>query len=147
MTNATQFSLANRKQLSDLLADKYDSLRQRTRDKFRAKERQLREALIKEYAEKKGVTALTAQIAAAEAKIQELNGKLEVLGFELERDGSLDLRSSDSNPIRKTIDERVEKQLGTWSAIEARFDSAQVAMMTVASLEDAEKLLKAVQEI
>ena len=50
-------------------------------------------------------------------------------------------------PLDKIIDDRIEKQIGTVRAIDDRFDSAQVAMMTVATLEDAEKLLKSVSEV
>ena len=68
------------------------------------------------------------------------------LGFEL-RYGDLRFTDEGSKRLTKTIDKRVEKELGTSDAIDARFDSAQIAMMTVASLEDAEKLLKSVSEI
>jgi hypothetical protein len=56
-------------------------------------------------------------------------------------------RGRSSNPISNIIDERVKKDIGTVEDIKARFDSVQVAMMTVSTLEDAEKLLKSVSEI
>jgi hypothetical protein len=69
------------------------------------------------------------------------------LGFDYDDDGDLTLQGGSSNPLDKIIDGRIEKELGSPDAIDARFESAQIAMMTVASLEDAEKLLKAVSEI
>jgi hypothetical protein len=59
----------------------------------------------------------------------------------------LTLYNAESNPLDKIIDDRIERVIGTCDAIEARIESALIAVMTVASLEDAEKLLKSVSEI
>jgi hypothetical protein len=146
MTQTSNLSLANRKQLADMLGNLYGGLRQKARDRFRHKEQTLKVALVKEYAEKKGALKAVVQIDAAQSKIQELKRELAVLGFQLDSDG-LDLSRGSSDTLRKLINERIERELGTEDALEARFDSAQIAMMTVASLEDAEKLLKSVSEI
>lgn len=145
MTNS-QFSLANRKQLADMLGSQYEGLRYRTKEKFREKQQALCQSLIKEFAEKKGALKLTGQIEAAEEKIKATKAELLQLGFEFD-DDDLTLSGGSVNPLDSIIDARVEKEIGTSDAIDARFDSAQIAMMTVASLEDAEKLLKSVSEI
>lgn len=144
--NTNQFSLANRKQLADMLGDKYDGLRYRMKQKFRARWQSLRDSFVLEYAEKKGAGKLLSQINGAKAKIEELEAELCALGFDLDT-GGLALRDSNSNPLDKLIDDRIEKEIGTEDAIDARFDSAQIAMMTVATLEDADKLLKSVSAI
>ena len=144
--NNQQFSLANRKQFADMLADDYNGLRSKVKRQFRQKVELLQKALVNEYAEKKGALKLVAQIDAARLKVRELSAELAELGFEI--DGK-DLRLSNpaSNPLDRIIDQRIEKDLGSNDAIDARFDSAQLAMMTIASLEDAEKLLKSVSEV
>jgi hypothetical protein len=144
--NTSQFSLANRKQLADLLADRYDGLRSKAKHKLSQKSQELRQSLIKEFAEKKGATKLASQIEVADAKVEELKAELSALGFEF-YNGDLSLHDQRNNLLDKTIDARIDKELGTADDIDARFDSAQIAMMTVASLEDAQKLLKVVSEI
>lgn len=142
----SNFSLANRKQLADLLGHDYNGLRDKAKSKYRNAEHNLRRTLTEEYSEKKGASKLVTQIEGYESKIKELNAEIAVLGFRFE-DGDLSLKYGDSNPLKKLIDERIEKELGSEESLHARFDSAQLAMMTVASLEDAEKLLKSVSEI
>lgn len=145
MTNS-QFSLANRKQLADLLADKYDSLRSKAKSKLREKRQRVYQSLVNEYAEKKGALKIVEQIKVARQRIADLEDELHKLGFE-ERYGSLSTFGTAGSSLDTSINARVDKELGTSDDIDARFDSTQIAMMTVASLEDAEKLLKSVSEI
>jgi hypothetical protein len=141
--NNSNLSLANRKQLADMLNDRYDGLRYKAKQKFKQKASELRKALIDEYAEKKGASAVVRQIDAANKKLQELNLELKQLGFEVCY-GSLRLFDENSNPLDDAIDKRVEKDLGCLADIDARFDSAQLAMMTVPTLEEARKLFESV---
>jgi len=129
-----------------MLGNQYEGLRYKARQKFRQKVQALNKSFIVEYAGKKGATKLISQIDTALSKIEELKAELTGLGFDFD-DGDLTLRGGSANPLDKIIDDRIEKEIGTEDAIEARFDSAQIAMMTVASLEDADKLLKSVSEI
>jgi hypothetical protein len=147
MTTNSQFSLANRKQLADLLANKYEGLRYNAKQRFGKKRDELRASFIKELAEKKGALTVYRKIEAAKDQIQDLESELAGLGFDLNYSGHLELSRDGVNLHSKTIDARVAKEIGTLDSIDARFDSAQLAMMTVASLEDAEKLLKSVSEI
>ena len=143
----SQFSLANRKQLADMLGSKPNGLRCQALSRFNEKHRTLRLSLLEEYAEKKGGFKLVGQIETAEKRIQEWKAELSTLGFRLDYDGDLSLEGGSRNTLYKIIDDRLDKELGTSQGIDVRFDSAQIAMMTVASLEDAEKLLKSVAEI
>lgn len=144
--NTNQFSLANRKQLADMLADKYDSLRSKAKNKLREKHQALYSKLLDESAEKKGALKFVEQIKVARQKISDLEDELLKLGFQ-ENHGDLYTNGDVGNTLRKSIEARVDKELGTSDGIDARFDSIQLAMMTVASLEDADKLLKSVSTI
>lgn len=144
--NTNQFSLANRKQLADFLGNQYEGLRWKAIQKFRNQRNELEQAIVNEYAEKKGAAKLAAQIEIAHTKIKELEAELSALGFIIDND-DFTISVPSSTPLDKIIDARIEKEIGTDDAIEARFNSAQIAMMTVASLEDADKLLKSVSSI
>lgn len=147
MSNTSQLSLANRKQLADLLADKYDSLRSTIKHKWDDKHDSLYETYLREHAEKKGVLPILKQVDDAQRKWNQLTLELKQLGFELRDDGSLRLSHSDADPIDKVIEAKIQKEIGTRRDIDARFDSAHLAMMTVETLQDAQKLLKSVQEV
>lgn len=130
-----------------MLDDRWNGLRSKTKSKLHEKQSKLRDALIKEYGEEKGATTLMRQVDTAEAKLKELKLAISQLGFDY-REGNLCLSDDGDNSLDKLIDERAKKDLGIEDDdIDARFDRAQVAMMTVASLEDAEKLLKSVTEV
>ena len=144
--NTNPFSLANRKQLADMLADKYDSLRGKAKSKLREKRQALCGTFLNESAEKKGALKFVEQIKVARQRVADLTDELRKLGFE-ERYGSLSTTGDVGTALCKNIEARVDKELGTSDDIDARFDSTQIAMMTVASLEDAEKLLKSVTSI
>lgn len=144
--NTSPFSLANRKQLADLLKDSYEGLRHKTKQKWNTKAEGLRKSMIEEYAEKKGALPLLRQIEANHKKIEELELEIQQLGFEWSC-RRLGLHGGSSNPLDDIIDARIEKEIGSRDAIDARFDSAQIAMMTIATLEDADKLLKSVSEL
>jgi hypothetical protein len=145
--NNSNLSLANRKQLADLLADRYDSLRSKVKSKMREKRSELEEALIRELAEKKGALKVATQINATKEKLKELRDELAHFGFQLHDDGDLLLAGDAGRALSRALESRIDKELGTLDAIDARFDSTQIAMMTVATLEDAEKLLKSVSSI
>jgi hypothetical protein len=148
--NTNQFSLANRKQPADMLGRNYDSLRSKAKDTLRDKREALLESLIKEHAEKKGAFKALALIKAARAKLKEQERELSQLGFSFYDDDDDDVRRAGGDAgrtLRKLIEAQIDKELGTSNDIDARFDSIQVAMMTVASLEDADKILKSVSTI
>lgn len=146
MKTDSNLSLANRKQLADMLGNQYDGLRYKAMQKFRNQRENLETALIKEYAEKKGAAKLAGQIEIAHTKIKELEAELSALDFVID-DDDFTLSVVSSRPLDKIISDRIEKELGTDDGIEARFTSAQIEMMTVASLEDAEKILNSVSAL
>jgi hypothetical protein len=147
MTNNSQFSLANRKQLADMLSDKYEGLRYKAKQRFNRRRTELYDSFLKELAKGKGALVVYQKIDDAKDRIEELKTELSGLGFKVGYNGDLELNNEGTSLHDKTLDARVEKEIGTVDDIDARFDSTQVAMMTVASLEDAEKLMKSVSDI
>jgi hypothetical protein len=143
MQNVSNLSSTSRKELADLLGHKEGSLRNRATSRFREQRQDFYDALLNEYAEKKGALKLANQIASAQDQINEWKAELSTVGFSLGYDGELELRDS-CGPLEHLIQDRIKKEPGTQNDIEARFDSVQLALMTVATLEDAEKLLKSV---
>ena len=133
MQNNSNFTLANRKHLADMLDPGYHSLRERAKDHLKRKRSSLAQTIIREFAEKKGVLKVKVQIDATRERLNEQERELTQLGFDFDSDGDMSLVGSAGDPLRKILD--------------ARFDSLQVAMMTVPTLEDADKLLKSVSEV
>jgi hypothetical protein len=148
MSNTSQFSLANRKHFADLLNDKPSSLRQRARDRFDAQHQQLYEKLFLESAEKNGATVIHDQINEAKEKISELKSRLNELGFRLDYEGDLETNTAALGLlIDDLIEKRIAKDIGIARDIDARFDSVTMAVMTATSLQEAQQLLKSVQEL
>jgi hypothetical protein len=146
MNTDSNFSLANRKELADMLADKYESLRSKAKGRYFEKAKVLRQSIIQELAEKTVAPKINTQISTMRSKIIELRDELSQLGFENDSE-HLILSGGSSNPLWDVVEKRIKDDLGSPDDIDARFDSAQLAMLTVASLEDADKLLKSVSTL
>ncbi len=144
--NTSPFSLANRKQLADMLKSDYEGLRYKAKRRLQERRTSLEKSIIKEYAEKRGALKLIALIQAAQTKLKNQERDLTELGFRTD-DGDVVFTYNGRDLYAKSLEERLDKEIGTCNDIDARFDSVQLAMMTVASLEDAEKLLKSVSEV
>lgn len=143
----SNLSLASRKQLADLLNDRYDGIRSRAKQRYRIRRDNLHDSLIKQLAEKKGAYAIYEKIVDAQDEVKKLKASLGGLGFTISHANDISLNDNGTFLHGETIDARIEKEIGTQDDIDARFESTQLALMTVATLEDAEKLLKAVSEI
>jgi len=150
MNTNSQLSVASRKQLADLVGNSdHNSLRTRTKNRLIEKRDALHESLVVKFANEKGAFKALALIKAARTKLKEEEDALTELGFEFYDDDDNDVRlvGDAGQVLRKLIDAEVDKELGTVSDLIARFDDVQIAMMTVASLEEADKLLKSVSSI
>lgn len=143
-------TVANRKQLTDFVGNgDYNSLRSRTKNKLNEKRDALRESLVVKFAKEKGAFQALAHIKGARKKLKEQEDALTDLGFLFYDDDDNDVRlvGDAGQSLRNLIDAEVDKELGTVNDLIARFDDVQLAMMTVASLEEADKLLKSVSSI
>jgi len=150
MNTNTQLTVANRKQLTDFVGNgDYNSLRSRTKNKLNEKRDALRESLVVKFAKEKGAFQALAHIKGARKKLKEQEDALTDLGFLFYDDDDNDVRlvGDAGQSLRNLIDAEVDKELGTVNDLIARFDDVQLAMMTVASLEEADKLLKSVSSI
>jgi hypothetical protein len=144
--NDSQLSLANRKQLADLLKSDYEGLRYKAKRRLSDRRRELRDSIIEETAEKKGCSGIVKKLQEAERLADQLTAELRKAGFDY-CNGSMRLYDEDSNPLDKLIDARLDKELGTEREIDAAFDVAQIELMTVQTLADAEKILKSLSEV
>jgi hypothetical protein len=140
--NNSQLSLANRKQLTDLLKSGYGgTLRQKAKDKYSEKYSHLERAFLDTYAEQKGAKKLLAQILTMESELLSLQQILNTSGFEVRR-GILALADNAPDSLKEAIESDIAKSIGTRGDIDDKFDAAQITMMTIGSLEEAQKLLK-----
>jgi len=150
MNTNSQLTVANRKQLTDFVGNSdYNSLRSRMKNKLNEKRDALRESLVVKFAKEKGAFKALALIKGARKKLKEQEDALTEIGFVFYDDDDNDVRlvGDAGNILRNLIDAEVDKELGTVNDLIARFDDVQLAMMTVASLEEADKLLKSVSSI
>ena len=80
MQNNSNFTLANRKHLADMLDPGYHSLRERAKDHLKRKRSSLAQTIIREFAEKKGVLKVKVQIDATRERLNEQERELTQLG-------------------------------------------------------------------
>ena len=113
--NTNQFSLANRKQLAEVLGNQYDGPRRRAVQKFRLQREDLQKTLVKEYAEKRGVAKLVSLLEIAQQKCEDLRGDISKANFCVHSDGTIDVVSHSA--LDKIIDDRIEKEIGSADAI------------------------------
>jgi gamma-glutamyl phosphate reductase len=139
MNKETQFSLANRKQLADMLKP-YSELRSNARKRWQQKREIIVNAFTNEAAEKNGAAKLVPHINAADKHLKELRANLEALGFGLGSDGLF--IHDDATALDAALGKRITKEIGQSEEIDRLFDEAQLAMMTASNLEEARKLLQ-----
>jgi hypothetical protein len=145
MNTTSTISLAYRKQLADLLK-KYGPLREQADALYQTKYQKAEQSLLKDYfEEKKGKQAMS-KITAIQAELDLLKEGLSTIGIELDGD-SLSIGWGAPDSLKRRIREQIEQQIGKRSDIEARFESARLAVMTVPTLEDAQKILESVSEL
>jgi hypothetical protein len=144
MDKTSQFTLANRKQLADMLGDHYGGLRRKAHSALQEKHDSLRRSLTDKFAETSGAAKLAAQIQALKQKLAEQQRALETLGFCLYDDAVLILSSRRDDKLRKSIEAQITKELGTIEDVDERFDKAQIDIMTAATLDDARQIMNSV---
>lgn len=168
-TPTPKLSADQRKALADMLGPKSDA-RQRAHAKFDKSRNQLEESLVKEMAGAKGATGLAAKIADLRRRITESQGELEELvvtlreahgkadadftkaiddsekelkrlGFDADEDGELSLQWN-ADELRRAIHEQIEKQIGTESDIDQKFDHAQAKVLAAETAEEAAHIVE-----
>lgn len=131
-----------RKALADLLKPN-GAARARALSAYRDAESQLRQSLVEEEAKKRGALKLAQEITDLEKRKDDHEHTLEGLGFHvISDDGEISLRYDAPRALKKSIDERVRKQLGTEHDIERQYDRAMIKVQTVNSADEAAKLVE-----
>lgn len=168
-TPTPRLSADQRKALADMLGPKSDA-RQRAHAKYQRSRNQLEEPLVKEMAEAKGATKLVTNIADIRKRSTESRGELEHLvitlqeahgradadftkaideseealkrlGFDANEDGELSLHWN-AHELRRAIHEQIEKQIGTESDIDQKFDQAQAKVLAAETAEEAAQIVE-----
>ncbi len=145
MNTPSTLSLAYRKQLADLLK-KYGTLREKANTVYQSKYSEVEQSLLNDYAEEKLGAQLMSEIAAMQVEVDSLKESLSTIGLELEGK-TLTIAWSSPGSLSQRFQEQIERQIGKRSDIEARFENAYLAMMTVPALEDAKKILDSVSDL
>jgi hypothetical protein len=146
MNQTSNLSLANRKQLTDLLADKYEGLRYKAKQRYNQQAEILRRQFINEYAKKEEAGTLLKDITTLQAQLDSKQALLRVKGLEV-RAGAFQLHSDAPDSVDELLDKQVEEKIGTRGDIDTRFDDAQVRMMTIGTLEEARKLIETLMNV
>ena len=145
MNTPSTLSLAYRKQLADLLK-KYGALREKANTVYQSKYGEVEQSLLNDYAEEKLGAQLMSEIAAVQVELDSLKESLSTIGLELEGK-TLTIAWSSPGSLSQRFQEQIERQIGKRGDIEARFENAYLAMMTVPALEDAKKILDSVSDL
>ena len=145
MNTPSTLSLAYRKQLADLLK-KYGTLREKANTVYQSKYCEVEQSLLNDYAEEKLGAQLMSEIAAMQVEVDSLKESLSTIGLELEGK-TLTIAWSSPGSLSQRFQEQIERQIGKRGDIEARFENAYLAMMTVPALEDAKKILDSVSDL
>jgi hypothetical protein len=139
MNKELQFSLANRKQLADML-NRYSEFRSGARCRWQEKRTKIVDAFVKDTAEKSGADKMVSHIETAEKHLRDLRTKLEGLGFGCGSNGLF--LHDDANALDAALEKRITKEIGRSEDIDRLFDETQLTIMTVGTLEEARNLLK-----
>ncbi len=168
-TQTQKLSADQRKALADMLGTKSDA-RRRARIRYEKSEKELEGSLIKVMAEKEGATKLVTKIAELRKRIaeseselnhlvvtlrethgtavtdfeKEIDGaeeELRRLGFGADRDGDLSLHWG-AETLRRSIHEQIEKEIGSESDIDHKFDQAQARVLTAETAEEAAQIVE-----
>lgn len=140
-TKSANLSLANRKQLADMLGSGTNSLRQRAKSAYANRHRIVRQHCIDEYAKEQKVGPLLAEIEEIKAKLDARETVLAAKGLEID-DGKFDTNYRTPDSVKEFIENGVHAKIGTEGDIDKRFDEAQVKLMTIGTLDEARELIE-----
>lgn len=117
------------------------SLRQRAKNAYSERHQIVRQHFIDEYAKEQKVGPLLAEIDELKAKLDARETILASKGLEID-DGKFDTNYRTPDSVTELIEKNVRGQIGTVGNIDKRFDDAQVALMTIGTLDEARQLIE-----
>jgi|SRR5581483_739467 len=164
-----KLSADQRKALADMLGAKSDA-RRRAHMRYNTLRAALERSVIEAKAKEAGATALVDKVADLRKRIVESERELEQLvatlreahgravedfrkaidegeeelrrlGLDAERDGELSIRWN-ADELRRAVHEQIERQIGSESAIDQRFDQAQAKVLTAETAEEAAEIVE-----
>jgi len=138
--NTSNLSLANRKQLADMLSDHYGTLRYKAKEQWNVRENELTQTCLLQEAERMGATKVIDSLEKARAQVERFEAELAEYGLESHDTGLETIGSS--NPLDSIVRKHVRIAIGSKDAIDSLFDEAHLAMMTVETLQEAREILK-----
>lgn len=141
MKTETNLSLANRKQLADMLSSKDGSLRKRALQSHSDKQDLLKVQAIEEYARKEGIAEMLAEITDLEARLETQRALVNSKGLRVE-DGRFDTYYGTPTSVANIIAAQIDAKIGSRADIERLFDDAQVKLMTIGTLDEARALIE-----
>ena len=141
MNTQSNLSLANRKQLADIVGDNYNGLRSKAKHQYSERAEMLRNQFVSEYAKKEGAAAMLKEISTLQAQLDAKQTLLRAKGLCVLR-GEFRLHDDAPDSVEELINKQVEEKIGTRGDIDKRFDSAQVKLLTIGTLEDARTLIE-----
>ncbi len=142
-------TVPQRKAITDIVFGKdrwSDCLWKTAKNTYEAARNSRKLALVQESS--KDVKELVDEIIKGREEVEALNAaeselmqRLNKRGFSLDSDGDLDIRSSSS--LYKIIEQRLDQELGTEDeVVDSQFERAKVKIWTVATPEEADKLIE-----
>jgi hypothetical protein len=159
MKEATQLTQPQRKALVDMITMSYSGeIWSRAKNKYEEIRSALEQSLVKELSEKNervkpliaAVHRYREEVRLAEADLENskvdldaAEEKLVAAGFNLDSDGDLALSHLRANSLKRTVENRLDDALGTKEQVLViPFETARLKLLTVATTEEAEKLVE-----
>jgi hypothetical protein len=143
MEQPEKFTSEQRKALADMLKPN-GSIRDEALTRYRSSQEERRESLIRQMAEETAALPIVAKLTKARDQVEAFEHELTAVGFRLDCSGELGTSYGAAGAsIRKLIDKRTEKKLGSQNTIVKQFDSALLKVWTVATLEEAKAIVEA----
>jgi hypothetical protein len=141
MNKPETLTLAHRKTLVDMLGQ-YSDLRSKARSRSTERRYNSSSAFIQELGKAKGAPELVAEIERARLEIEKTTQKLDLLGFQLDRDSYLSFSSHAPKTFHTNLRKRLEEEFGPETEVNDRFDQAIVKIWTAPTLEEAQKIVQ-----
>jgi hypothetical protein len=109
-------------------------------------ERELTQVLLDDHARRIAGEQLVNEVVSAKEELDSLKCALSERGFDLD-DDRLSLSRFAPDGLHETIQQEVDRRIGSDSDIRERFDNARMAMLTTQNYDDAERIMNSVKAL
>lgn len=143
--NTSNFSAAARKHMVEELKQ-HGPLWLKAINKHHDAKMKLFQSVVEKHATAKCGGQWLEEFAATKLELEEMESALHTAGFDTNRT-RLILHRNAPDELEQAITNEIEEQIGSVRDITERFDNARMAMITAQNLDDAEKILKSIQDL